>query len=373
MRNPGYEIATILPPSEHFTPSAAGAIALFVNETSVNSAYSDYITVYGRDDVKQRHFPDIRYHGMKPSMKFLFGRNGGYARALIDHFKKRNTGLIEVHNRVQIFNLLAKALPNVAITMHFHNDPLTIKGAETPKERWDLLSRADAIYCCSDYVRRRFLTGLEAGRTDHVHTVYYGVEPVIKAKKEPFIFFVGRLIEEKGALELARAAQLVLPHFPNWKIVYAGANRPGGAKNASPYARAVGEALKPLGKQAVFLGHQPHQKVLQLFGRAAIAVVPSVWNEPFGRTAIEALSAGCALVTSGHGGLIEACGDAGIVVSPITPEGLALALQGLLEDPESLRGVQQQCITRGAEFSLDACRRHMDALRYQLLSQAYGG
>ena len=371
-KSSGYEIACVLPPGEHFSPQSAGAIALFVHETASQSAYNEYITVYGNDE-KHRRFSGVRYIGIKPQMRLLYGRNGGYARALVDHFKKRPTGLIEVHNRVSIFNTLAKNLPNVAISMHFHNDPLTIKGAMTPKERWDILSRADAIYCCSDFVRRRFLTGLEAGRTDHVRTIYYGVDPVLKAKKEPFILYVGRLTEEKGALELARAAQILLPHFPNWKIVYAGASRHGGGKGGSPYARAVSEALKPLGKQAVFLGHIPHSKVLELYGRAAIAVVPSIWNEPFGRVATEAMAAGCALVTSGHGGLIEAAGDAGVIVSPVTPEGLALALQGLLEDPETLRSIQQQCITRGAEFSLSGCRSHVDALRHQLLSQAYGG
>ncbi len=371
MRSPGYEIASVLPPGEHFSPQSAGAVALFVNETAAQSAYNDYITVYGNDE-KHRRFAGVKYVGVKPKMKLLYGRNGGYARALIEHFKKHRVGLIEVHNRVNIFNVLAKNLPNVAISMSFHNDPLTIKGAMTPKERWGILSRADAIYCCSDYVRRRFLTGLEAGRTDHVHTVYHGVDPVLKAKKESFILYAGRLIPEKGALELAKAAQILLPHFPNWKIVYVGANRPGG-KNTTPYAQEVGKVLKTLGKQAVFLGHQPHSKILDLYGRAAVAVVPSVWNEPFGRTAAEAMAAGCALVTSGHGGLIEICGDAGVIVSPITPEGLALALQGLLEDPETLRSIQQQCVTRGSEFSLASCRSHVDALRYQLLSQAYGG
>lgn len=370
--NTGYEIATVLPPSEHFTPNAAGALALFAYEAARDSAYQKHITIYGRARPNMRPFPGVKFQGIEPSMEMLFGGNGGYARALVRHFKDNPVGLIEVHNRVQIFNTLSKNVTNAPICMHFHNDPLSIRGAQSPKERWELLARADAIYCCSDFIRRRFLTGLEAGRTDHVHVVYHGIDPIKPGKKEPVILYAGRLIEEKGALELAQAAQILLPHFPNWKIVFVGANRPGGA-NSTPYARAVGDALKKLKEQAVFLGHQPHAKVMRLYARASIAVVPSIWHEPLGRTAIEALAGGCALVTSGHGGLAEIAGEAGILVSPVTPQGLALALQGLLEDPETLRGVQQQCMTRAPQFSLQSVQRRLDALRHQLLNQAYGG
>ncbi len=372
-RPASYEIATILPPSEHYTPAAAGAIALFVHGTTQGSAYQSHITVFGSHLDKTRRFQGGKYQGVDPSLALLLGKNKGFTRGLIDALRKRPVGLIEVHNRVLNFFRLAKAFPNMPMSIYFHNDPQTIKGAMTPKERWRILERADAIYCCSDFVRRRFLTGLEAGRNDHVHVLYHGIPPITpKARKEPVILFAGRLIEEKGVLELAQAAQKLLPHFPNWRIAFAGASRPGG-KAATPYAKAVGAALRPLGKQAVFLGHQPYAKVLDLFSRASIAVVPSTWNEPMGRTAAEALLSGCALVTSGHGGLAEVAGDAGVLVSPVTADGLALALQGLMEDPETLRAVQMRCHEHAHHFTQHMTLNQLDQHRYHLLARAYGG
>lgn len=366
-----YDIATILPPSEHFTTAASGAIALFVRDTTLDSAFAKNITVYGNATDKARRFSNIKYQGVRPTLRLLFGRNKGYAHSLAHHFKKHPPGLIEVHNRVNIFNILSQKLQNIPISLYFHNDPLTIKGAMTPKERWKILERADAIYCCSDYVRRRFLTGLEAARSDHVHVVYEYTNIPKRIEKEKLILYVGRLIEEKGVLELAKAAQILLPHFPDWRIVFAGASRPGG-KNDTPYGRAVGKALKDLGQQAIFLGHQPHNKIMNLFARSAIAVVPSTWAEPMGRTAVEGIAAGCALVTSGHGGLAEIAGQAGLLVSPVTPEGLALGLQGLLEDPATLKSVQDLCFEHAHHFDLQTGRRYFDNLRQAVLTKAHG-
>ncbi len=368
-----YEIATILPPEEIFSPQAAGSISLFVHQTTVGSAYQKYITVFGRGDDKRRRFSNVTYSGITPSMGFLLGRENSYARAVAHALRGRSLGIIEVHNQVRLFFHLAKTFANCPISLYLHDDPHNLKGAMTPKERWQILERADAIYCCSDFVRRRFLTGLEAGRHDHVHVVYPGIPPITpRPRKSPIILFAGRLVPEKGALELAQAALRLLPHFPNWQIVLAGAD-PAGGKNTTAYTRTLTATLQQLGKQAVFLGYQPYTKVLDLFARAAIAVVPSIRHEPFGRTAAEALTAGCALITSGHGGLAEITGDAGILVSPVTPEGLALALQGLLEDPETLRAIQQQCHERAPYFLLPTTQQQFDQIRYGLLSQAFGG
>lgn len=367
----GYDIATILPPGEIFTPGDASSVGLFTRDTSRGSAYRNTLTVYGRNDIKARKFSNIKYKGIEPNMSFLYGNAGGYARGLVEQLKKDRPRMIEVHNRVSILNRLAKNFTNTPLALYLHNDPMTMKGAESPKERWELLSRADAIYCCSDYVRRRFLTGLEAGRVDHVHVVHGFCNPAPRRRKEPLILYVGHLSEEKGVAELAAAAQMLLPHFPQWRIVFAGAARPG--KNDTAYARRVYKMLKPLGKQAVFLGHQPNTKIIELYARSAIAVVPSLIAESVGRSAIEAITAGCALVTSGHGALAEIAGQAGVLVNPVTEDGLALALQGLMEDPEGLHQIQNQCYEHGQMFTLENGGRYVDDLRHMLFSRAYGG
>ena len=53
------------------------------------------------------------------------------------------------------------------------------------------------------------------------------------------------------------------------------------------------------------LGYLKHKDVLNFLKYSEIAVVPSRWDEPFGRTALESSSRGCATIISNRGGLPE--------------------------------------------------------------------
>lgn len=364
-------IAAILPPDEKFAPGNASGVGLFVHDITLDCAFHASTTIYGPRLRHKRRFAALDYCAVRMGFGAFLGKNSAYAHAIIAALRKKRPGLIEIHNNLALFKKLRSAFPNTPIAVFLHDDPLAMNGARTAAQRWDILTRADAIYCCSDFIRRRFLMGLEAGRTDHVHVVYAGVSSQPRAKKEAFILYAGHMRPEKGALELAQAAARVLPHFPNWKIVFVGTHHPSKTKRSSVYARAVADAVKGLGRRAVFLGPQPHHKVMELFARAAIAVVPSHRAEPQGRTAIEALASGAALVTSGHGGLAEIAGDTGLFVTPVTADGIALTLHGLLEDAQTLRAIQQQCLDRGSLFSLEAARAHVDQLRQHVLRSAY--
>ena len=52
-------------------------------------------------------------------------------------------------------------------------------------------------------------------------------------------------------------------------------------------------------------GFLQHEKVIDIYKKSSIAVVCSRWEEPFGRTSLEASSAGCAVIISNRGGLPE--------------------------------------------------------------------
>ena len=146
------------------------------------------------------------------------------------------------------------------------------------------------------------------------------------------VLVVGRVTPEKGLLEAAHALAAVLPRHPDWTTSFV-ASEP---ERFPDYFAAIGAALAPLGPQARLLVGRPFEEVKALNERAAIALAPSVWREPFGRTCLEAHAGGAAVVSSGSGGLREISGEAALYLPAVEPARIAAAVEALIVD-EPLR------------------------------------
>ncbi|HOJ34084.1 MAG TPA: glycosyltransferase family 4 protein [Candidatus Hydrogenedentes bacterium] len=84
------------------------------------------------------------------------------------------------------------------------------------------------------------------------------------------------------------------------------------------------------------IGFVPHREVSKIYAEADICVVPSVWEEPFGLVALEAMAAGVPVCASRCGGLatIVEHGVTGFLFQPGNSVELALYLNRLLDDAE---------------------------------------
>lgn len=74
-----------------------------------------------------------------------------------------------------------------------------------------------------------------------------------------------------------------------------------------------------------------------VYARTRVLLVPSQWQEAFGRVVVEAQASGIPVIASRTGGLPEAVGDGGILVDDYRdPAAWLAALQGVLDDPSDL-------------------------------------
>ena len=146
------------------------------------------------------------------------------------------------------------------------------------------------------------------------------------------VLAVGRVTPEKGLLEAARAVAAVLPRHPDWTTTFVVSE----PERFPDYFAAIVAALAPLGPQARLFVGRPFEEIKALNERVAIAIAPSVWREPFGRTCLEAHAGGAAVVSSGTGGLREISGEAALFLSAVEPARIAEAVEALIVD-EPLR------------------------------------
>ena len=102
------KISILLPFKENFSPSYAGAVSLFVNDTIRISKYKNYTFVYGNTKYKNKF--KLNYINIEPKINFLQSQNKEYVNEFIKHEKINKSNLIELHNRPIYLTYLVNSL-----------------------------------------------------------------------------------------------------------------------------------------------------------------------------------------------------------------------------------------------------------------------
>jgi len=285
------KIASILPYKENYTEKGAGAVALWISEFMRDSIYRKNIFIFGNTSNKKfltKNYINININTINSR---LSSTTKEYSNKIIKKIQNMNFDIIELHNRPIMVKEFYKKI-NSKIILYFHNDPTTMKGAKTVNDRIYLLNSVDKIIFITKWVKKKFFEGLPNLSDNKTQIIYHSIDPFKKkVKKNKQIIFVGKLNESKGYDLYCKAMFKVLDFNKDW-IAY-----------------SIGEEKRfqnfPTHIRHKSLGQIPHNKVLNYLSKSEIAIIPSRWEEPFGRTSMEASSRGCATIISNKGGLPE--------------------------------------------------------------------
>ena len=201
-----------------------------------------------------------------------------------------------------------------------------MKGSKTVSERLKLLDKIDKIIFVSKWVQRRFFEGIDQKLLNKTEVVYQNIHKEIKIfKKEKQITFVGKLNESKGYDIYRDAITKILNEFNDWD-----AYSIGDEKRKRPIINH---------NRHHELGFLKHKKVLQFLSKSEIAVVPSRWEEPFGRTALESSSRACATIISNRGGLPETT-DHCVILKTLNSRELYIEIKKLIINNKLRKNIQ---------------------------------
>ena len=285
------KIATILPYKENYTFSKAQAAAIWVCDFYKFSKFKDTNFIYGNtssNDFLTKNYTNVKINNLKSKFS---SSTKEYCKNFIKKTINEKFDIVEIHNRPLIFNYLKNDI-NSKFILYFHNDPLSMSGSKTSSDRLKLLLNIDKIIFVSKWVQKRFFIDLDKKLMNKTEIVYPSIHKLNKkVKKKNKITFVGKLNFSKGYDIYKNSITKILDEFPDWKA----------------YSIGNEERARPIisHKNHTELGFLKHKEVLNFLNTSEIAVVPSRWEEPFGRTALESSSRACATIISNRGGLPE--------------------------------------------------------------------
>jgi len=159
------------------------------------------------------------------------------------------------------------------------------------------MEKADRIIAVSHFTKRVCVEkyGIDPDKISVVHNAVY---PIPEGHKQDIILFLGRLTIQKGAEFFLRAAQKVKDYEPDARFVVAGIG--------DMLPKLITQALDlGISDKVIFTGRLTEEEVKHIYGISSVYVMPSV-SEPFGITALEAISAGTPTIASKTAGFSEA-------------------------------------------------------------------
>lgn len=244
------------------------------------------------------------------------------------------------------------------LILHLHNDLLNSKS----RYHDVIFNSLIKILTVSDYINRRVSSILPSKKTQ---TIYNGIDlfkfspkgkSSVSRKSLGFsdddfvMIYSGRINNEKGIAELIDALSQLRKN-PQIKLLILGSSFFDNAKNEDAFILELKDKAKKIEEKIVFTGFVPYAKVPDYLQLADIAVLPSMWDEPFGLTIVEAMASGLPLITTRSGGIPEICeGVATIIERENIVTNLTTAIINLYEHPEKRKQMATASIERARLF-----------------------
>ena len=319
------KISILLPYKENFSAEYAGAVSLFVKDIVKNSKYFKSTFVYGNTKYKTPFLKSYKNIPLKKSILESTSKN--YVKEFLKIEEKINSDVIEIHNRPNYIKYLEKYKRK--IILYFHNDPLSMNGSKSVKDRLYLLNNIDKILFNSKWAQKRFFINIKNEKLLKQKTSICFQSTSRKKinfkKKKKIISFIGKLNSAKGYDLFGKAIIKILDKYPDWK------------------ANVIGDELREKlfykHKNLSIAGYTNHELVLNFLEKVSISVVSSRWEEPFGRTSLEAASRGCAVITSNRGGLPETTSES-ILLKTLSSLEIFKEIEKLILDKKRLKKIQ---------------------------------
>lgn len=358
-------IYIILPPALPFPPSKGGAVEtllqIFVSENEKEKKY--HLTIFSVEDEKARELSKlysyadvvyIAYQESKPKAKIdkclkenlhiNINALNSYTVNILKKIKEmgRPDLCIVEGGNYRDYQIISRYIGLKKTAIHIHAVSTPKVNANKIYGSFIFVSECAKRYWCKSIPCNGFV--LKNVVDEDVFCGNHDVQGIADKRKQLgigpddfLVMYCGRLIEEKGVIELVKAISKV--KNPQVKLLVVGSSKFAGAE-VTEYQRQLFEIA---GNNVIFAGFINNQELPLYYLLSDVIATPSICNEAAPLVNIEAMLSGRALITTSQGGIPEYVNPEGAVV--IDYDGnkehlvgmLASAIENLAENPQPVQ------------------------------------
>lgn len=347
-----------------------------LHDITVYSVWHPMVEHHPALQSKANHYQFVQVETPLAKVKkrlYKWTHSQGYYHYTIEYFlekvlkdlRQKSYDMIILENRPG-FALRLKGMTSAKLVYHLHNEKITY---QIPQAK-AIYQAADRIICVSDYIKR-CVQSINTNDTKTI-TVHNGINLgafSAKGRKEKksndmfTLLFSGRLNAEKGILQLLDALNRLI-NKANIRLLVIGSSFYGNTNQEDDFIRVLKAKAKPLEKYIEFTGFVPYEQMPDYLKLADVAVIPSVWDDPFPTTVLEAQAMGLPIITTRRGGIPEEVSEENALLLTTDEhfvEHLAEAILDLYQHPEKRERMAAASRSRSHLFSKENYARNFFA------------
>lgn len=296
-----------------------------------------------------------------------------YFEKVYADLKKKDYDYIIIENGAGLaYKLSLRGYKN--LILHMHNEV-----RESQAKFHDVVfGGLTKILTVSDYIKRKASVYFPI---EKIQTVHNGIDlqnffpkerPSVTRESLGFamddfiMVYSGRINPEKGVSELIDA-MLKLKDNPHIKLMIIGGSFFGNTNDEDQFIRSLKEKAKVIQDNIIFTGFIPYKNMPDYLQLSDIAVIPSIWNDPFPTTELEAQAMGLPIITTLRGGIPEEVSEGNAILLETDDSfvnSLSNAIINLYEHPEKRKKMSEISIERSKLFDKETYAEHFfDALK----------
>ena len=271
-------------------------------------------------DVNHYHYIDVNSLTYRIARRiYSYFHQDEYYNYFIEYYfekvyadlKKRDYDYIIIENGAGLaYKLSLRGYKN--LILHMHNEVRESRAKYHPT----IFNSIKKILTVSDYIKGKATTFFPANKIETIHNgidlknFIRKAEPCINRQQIGFddndfvMVYSGRINKEKGVSELIDA-MLLLKDIQDIKLMIIGGTFFGNSDNENAYVQSLKAKAHSIQHHILFTGYVSYDKIPDYLQMADIAVIPSIWDDPFPTTELEAQAMGLPIITTCRGGIPE--------------------------------------------------------------------